>query len=124
MSALATKPHIVIVAGRGEVLRNFLFSDTLPRLAEEARVTVLSVIVDDEYVDRFRQHTEDVVHLVEYPQPRSAARLRTLIENAHDRWQWSAVAQNNWQLRDVRAARRGETWRRRVMIKAGARARL
>ena len=40
------RPHVVIVAGRGEVLRNFVFSDTLPRLAEEARVTLLSVVDD------------------------------------------------------------------------------
>ncbi len=109
------RPHIVIVAGRGEVLRNFLFSDTLLRLAEEARVTVLSVVDGEEFVDRFRDHAESVIRLVEYPQPRPAAYLRTLVENAHDRWQWSAVAQNHWELRDRRAAENGKVWQRRLV---------
>ncbi len=121
MTPGSEKPHVVIVAGRGEVLRNFLFSDTLPRLAEEARVTVLSVVDGEEYVGRFRHHTEEIIRLEEYPQPRTAAYLRTLVQNAHDRWQWSAVARNNWELRDRRAAANGGMWQRRL-VKASARA--
>ncbi len=117
----AVKPHVVIVAGRGEVLRNFLYSDALPRLAEQARVTVLSVVDDEEYVGRFRRYTEDVIRLDAYPQPRLAGYLRALVQNAHDRWQWSAVAKNNWELRDRRAAEKGEMGRRRL-VKAAARA--
>ncbi len=114
------KPHIVIVAGRGEVLRNFLFSDTLPRLAEEARVTVLSVVDGEEYVGRFREITEAVIKLDAFPQARPVAYLRTLIENAHDRWQWSAVAQNNCDLRDLRAAESGKRLQR-GLVRAAAR---
>ncbi len=114
------KPHIVIVAGRGEVLRNFLFSETLPRLAEAARVTVLSVVDGEEYIGRVRHHVENLIRLDAYPQPKPAAYLRSLIENAHDRWQWSAVAQNHWELRDRRAAESGGMWRRRL-VKTAAR---
>ncbi len=114
------RPHVVIVAGRGEVLRNFLFSETLPRLAEEARVTVLSVVDGEEYVGRFRHHVEEVIRLEPHPQARPAAYLRNLVENAHDRWQWSAVAQNNSELRDRRAAESSGMWRRRL-VKAAAR---
>ncbi len=109
----------MIVAGRGEVLRNFLFSDTLPRLAEEARVTVLSVVDGERHVGRFREHVEEVIKLEEYPQPGPAAYVRELVQNAHDRWQWSAVARNNWELRDRRAAEKGEMGRRRL-VKAAA----
>lgn len=111
----------MIVAGRGEVLRNFLFSDTLPRLVDEARVTVLSVVDGERHVGRFRSRVEEVIKLEEYPQPRAAAYLRALIQNAHDRWQWSAVARNNWELRDRRAAENGGMWQRRL-VKASARA--
>ncbi len=114
------RPRILIVAGRGEVLRNFLFSETLTRLAEEARVTVLSVVDGEDYVGRIRPYVEDVIKLEEYPQPRPAAYLRALVQNAHDRWQWSAVAQNNWELRDRRAAEQGEMGKRRI-VKAMAR---
>jgi hypothetical protein len=120
MASSAQRPHVVIVAGRGEVLRNFLFSDTLPRLAEEARVSVLSVVDGEDHVGRLRPHTEEVIRLEEYPQPRLAAHVRTLVQNAHDRWQWSAVAQNNWELRDRRAAEAGVRWRRRL-VKMAAR---
>lgn len=115
------RPHVVIVAGRGEVLRNFVYSDTLPRLAEEARVTLLSVVDGEEHVGRFRRQLEDVIALEEHPPPRPAAYVRALVENAHDRWQWSAVARNNWELRDRRAAERGTVVQRRL-VKAAARA--
>lgn len=107
------RPRIVIVAGRGEVLRNFLYSETLPRLAKEADVTVLSVVDDETFVSPFRAHVEGVVRLEEYPESSFVSRLRALTENAHDRWLWSAVARNNWQLRDRRARDRGQIWRRR-----------
>lgn len=114
-SASDSRPHIVIVAGRGEVLRNFLFSDTLSYLAKSARVTVLSVVDGDAFVRHFSARPERVVRLREYPQPTLVAYLRVLIENAHDRWQWSAVARNNWERRDLRAKERRRVWRRRFV---------
>ena len=121
MSGLSHKPHIVIVAGRGEVLRNFLYSDTLPRLAAGARVTVLSVIDDPEHVGRFQRYTERIVRLAEHPQRPAVAHYRTLVENAHDRWQWSAAARDNWQRRDLRAVERRRVGRR-LVVKAVSRA--
>ncbi len=112
--------QIVLVAGRGEVARNFLFSSTLPRLAEEAEVTVLSVIDDPEFTRRF-DGASRVIRLEEHSPPRAVSYLRTLTENAHDRWLWSAAAQNHWELRDRRAAARGRLGRRRWM-KLAARA--
>jgi hypothetical protein len=108
---------VVIVAGRGEVIRNFLFSDTLPRLAEDAEVTVLSVVDDEEFLGRVRAHVpaEAIVTLADLPPPRLATYVRTLTENAHDRWLWSAVARNNWELRDRRARQRGRLGRRRLL---------
>lgn len=105
----------MIVAGRGEVIRNFLFSETLPRLAEEAEVTVLSVVTDEEFLRHFEAHTARIVPLEHHDQPRLAVYLRTLVENAHDRWLWSAVARNNWELRDRRARERGRMGRRRLV---------
>lgn len=82
---------------------------------------MLSVVDGEEYVGRFRQYTQEVVKLEAFPQPRPAAYLRALIENAHDRWQWSAVARNNSELRDLRAAESGKTWQR-TLVKVAARA--
>ena len=109
---MAKRPHVVLVAGRGEVVRNFLYSDTLARLADEARVTLLSVVVDDELIAPARPYVERIEPLVEHPTPRLAGYLRTLVENVHDRWLWSEVARNNWELRDRRAREAGTLGRR------------
>ena len=112
---MTRRPKIVLVAGRGEVLRNFLFSDTLPRLAEDADVTVLSIVDDEDFLRHFREHTAGIMRLEEHPPPRIVRYLRTLVENAHDRFLWSAAAQNHWQLRDRRARERGRVWPRRIV---------
>ncbi|MEM9291339.1 MAG: hypothetical protein AAGD01_06645 [Acidobacteriota bacterium] len=111
-SAEDRRPHVVLVIPRGEAVRNFLYSDTLSVLAEQARVTVLSVVTDERVVRRAQQVVEEVIALQEYPQAPWPARLRVLTENAHDRWLWSAVARNNWALRDLRAQQRGRRLRR------------
>lgn len=121
-SAAPDRPHVVLVIPRGEAVRNFLYSETLPTLAEKARVTVLSVVQDDGILELPRRHAE-VLPLAEHPvaknaAAKSAAYLRALTENAHDRWLWSAVARNHWQLRDRRARERGLGARsRRLVIK-------
>lgn len=119
---MSARPHLVIVVGRGEVIRNFLFSDTLPRLCEEADVTVLSIVDDEDLLRHVRTHTDRIVPLREHLAPPAVQRLRSLAENAHDRWQWCTTGQNHWELRDRRAAERGgRHLRRRRMMKVGAR---
>lgn len=115
------RPHVLLVVPRGEAVRNFLYSDTLPTLAAAARVTVLTVVHDEEFVGPFRSLTEEILPLPELAASRWVYYLRTLTENAHDRWLWSAVAQNNWELRDRRAAQRGKRWQR-WLVKGAARA--
>lgn len=115
-----SRPHFVIVAGRGEVLRNFLYSETLSRLAESARVSVLSVVDGEHFVQHFSAEPERVIRLEEFPTPLGLAYFRTMIENAHDRWQWSAVASNNWDRRDLRAQENGRVWQRRAVKAASA----
>jgi hypothetical protein len=48
------------------------------------------------------------------------AHLRGLVESAHDRWLWSKVAQNNWELRDRRACQQRKQSLRWV-VKAASR---
>ena len=115
MSRQDSRPRITLVVPRGEAARNFLYSRTLAALAEAADVDILSVIDDDEFSDVFRPHADRVLPLREHSQPRLAASIRQLTENAHDRRLWSAVAQNNWRLRDMRANENGSLGRRRIV---------
>jgi hypothetical protein len=97
------RPHIVLVVPRGEAVRNFVYSDTLPALRERARVTLLSVVDDEPFRQRWGAQADEFVSLRQYPEARVVGWLRALTENAHDRWLWSKVAQNNWEVRDRRA---------------------
>ncbi len=109
------RPHIVLVAGRGEVLRNFLYSETLAGLGREAKITILSVATNDDFVRRFSSRVDRIIKLDPSLQPRLASYVRALAENAHERWLWSAVAKNNWELRDRRARLAGKSLSRRLM---------
>ncbi len=115
-----SRPHVVLVIPRGEAVRNFLYSETLQILHQQARVTVLTVVHDEAFVTPFRHFADEILPLVDFRQHRLIDYLRTLTENAHDRWLWSAVAQNHWQLRDRRAAERGKTLRRRLVKTAAS----
>ncbi|HAM70041.1 MAG TPA: hypothetical protein DCM86_00165 [Verrucomicrobiales bacterium] len=109
------KPRIVFIIPRGEAVRNFLFSDTLEAVGEHARVTVLSVVDDERYVGRCRPFVEEILSLREYAPNPMVARVRSIVENAHDLWLWSEVAKNNWELRDLRAAEQGRLWPRKLL---------
>ncbi len=114
------RPHIVLVAGRGEVLRNFLYSETLARLGREAEVTVLSVVTNEKLVRGFSSEVDRIIPLEQSTQPKLTAYLRALVESAHERWLWSAVARNAWELRDRRAKLAGRSLNR-ALLKSGAR---
>jgi hypothetical protein len=106
---MTQKPHIVLVIPRGEAVRNFLYSDTLSELHKTCRVTVLSVVYDEPLLERIRGNC-DAIHPLKEVQPHwIPGYLRTIIENSHDRWIWSKVAQNNSETRDLRARQKGKS---------------
>jgi hypothetical protein len=114
------KPCIVLVVPRGEAVRNFFYSDTLRLLSERARVVVLSVVTNEAILATARPFVEEIVTIEEHPVHPVAAYLRILVENAHDRWLWSKVAQNNWELRTRRARQRGGIQRLQWLAVAAA----
>lgn len=114
------RPLIVLVVPRGEAVRNFLYSDTLRLLSVRARVVVLSVVTNEAILAVARPFVEEIITIEEHPVHPVAAYLRTQIENAHDCWLWSKVAQNNWEHRDLRARNDGKHLQR-LFIKASSR---
>ncbi len=98
----ADQPHIVLVIARGEAVRNFLYSDTLKVLSEHAHVTLLSVIHDQRFRERFEPYAE-IVPLKAYDEPKWLRRLYHVLWHAHYRWLWSEKAKNKWEILAHRA---------------------
>ncbi len=109
------KPHIVMIVARGEAVRNFLYSDTLPALAQDARITLLSVLHDDKFRARFGQLVDQIIPLKEYPEKRLVRYLRELITMAHYRWIWTEKVKNKWELLDFSAKTRKQKVRNRIL---------
>ncbi len=99
----ARRPHVVLIVPRGEAVRNFLYSDTLPTLSAQARVTLLSVVDDASFRERFEPLVEEIIPLQQHAENRWVTRFRYLVHTAHYRWLWSEVAKNLWEWRDAEA---------------------
>lgn len=108
---MTKKPHILVVIPRGEAVRNFLYSDTLSVLSKNARVTLLSVIHDERFRERFGQYAS-ICPLETCPESLTALRLRYLAHMAHFRWLWSGVARNKWETDDYTARLKHQRIRR------------
>lgn len=91
-----------MVIPRGEAVRNFLYSDTLPYLSENAQVTLLSVIHDDRFRERFDRYAK-LIPLEGFAEKPIVLRIRHLVHMAHFRWLWSGVARNKWETDDYTA---------------------
>lgn len=92
-----------MVVARGEAVRNFLYSDTLPALSEHARVTLLSVLDDEKFKRRFENQVERIVNLGAYREAYIVRVLRELITMAHYRWIWTVKVKNKWEILDHQA---------------------
>jgi hypothetical protein len=113
------RKHIVLVVPRGEAVRNFLYSDTLRCLSENAWVTLLSVMDDEKFIADFRPFCKQIIPLKYYQRGRVVAYLQRLVDTAHDRWLWSEVAKNRWAIHDKAAT--GAARHRRLLLKGIAR---
>ncbi|MBZ0319437.1 MAG: hypothetical protein K8L91_23705 [Anaerolineae bacterium] len=97
---MTKKPHIIIIIPRGEAVRNFLYSDTLRVLSENATITLLSVIHDEVFAARFGPLVEQIVPLLEHDEPRWIRQYRSLVHNAHFCWLGSGVARWRFEYGD------------------------
>lgn len=109
---MANKPHIVLVVARGEAVRNFLYTDTLPALAKFARITLISLVDHGEVIDYVKPYVDQVIPLKEYKEKRLVTNLRYFIHTAHFRWLWSENAKHMWALHHERARSSGRLFGR------------
>ena len=105
------RPHIVMIVPRGEAVKNFLYSDTLRVLSENARVTLLSVVNDEAILAHFRLFTNHIIPLKYHPERRLVTYLRTLVYYAHYRWLWSEKAKTDWEWHNATASTKWEKLR-------------
>ncbi|MFH1762297.1 MAG: hypothetical protein ABIA63_14460 [bacterium] len=93
------KPRILMIIPRGEAVRNFLYSDTLKILHKQADVSLLTVIDDIQFNEKFKPYCTEIIRLMEFTENPLVVRFRYLVHEIHFRWIWSKVAQNMWMVR-------------------------
>lgn len=94
---------ILFVIPRGEVIRNFVFSGTLDRLAEHCDVDLLTVEPNSSMTEMLSRKFGHVYPLREINERWAVRFQREIIEMAHGKWLWSRAAQQRWRLRDSEA---------------------
>lgn len=104
---MTRRPKILVVIPSGEAVRNFLFSETLERLAQDASVSLLTAVHNDEFVERFAPLCDEIVPLQNHRENGVVTRFRFLVHTAHMRWRWSKVFEYNWIARSAEAREGG-----------------
>lgn len=95
--------NIVIIIPRGEAIRNVIYTDTLPILSQQAKITLLSVVTDDHFVAQARPYVERILPIQEVSESKIVRNFRALLYEAHFRWLNSGVAQYNRELNELKA---------------------
>jgi hypothetical protein len=95
--------HLLAIIPRGEVVRNFVYTGCFAQIAEEAKLSLMSVDLGDD-IDGLLRDTCDQIYDLEEIEERWIVRFqREILDVAHGRWLWSAAAQERWRLRDSEA---------------------
>lgn len=95
--------HITVLIPRGEVIRNFVYTGMLDRLAQKAGLSLVSVKPNSSITGLLAGRYGDI-HPLEEIGERWAVRIqREIIELAHGRRLWSRAARERWRLRDAEA---------------------
>ena len=95
--------HVVTLIPRGEVIRNLVYSGVLDHLAENSRLSLLTVNPNSELTKALRHKCENAYPLVDFRERWLVRIQREMIDISHNRWLWSKAAQERWRLRDVEA---------------------
>ncbi len=104
MPTQTTKNKIAFVIPRGEVVRNFVHSGTLKRMAERAALELISVEFEAE-INRELAEKYGALHpLVEYPERFPVRIAREFLDMAHNRWLWSPASRSRVQRHDQQTA--------------------
>lgn len=97
------RKNIVALIPRGEVIRNFVYSQALDEVAAEAKLSLFTVSCNSETDQMLRDRYQLVFPLEEFDEKWIVRIQREILDMAHGRWLWSRAAQERWRLRDSEA---------------------
>jgi hypothetical protein len=102
-NSASPRSHIAAIIPRGEVIRNFLYTDCMDLIAAEQNLSLLSVSLFTELDISLREKYRNVFTLTEVDETCIVRYQREILDIAHGRWLWSRAAQERWRLRDTEA---------------------
>jgi hypothetical protein len=105
------RARILAIIPRGEVIRNFIYTEALDEIAAEADLSLLSVTPNRELEELLRSRYGNVFQLQELKEKWIVHIQREILDLAHGRWLWSEASRERWRLRDKEA----DTVRRRLI---------
>lgn len=95
--------HIALIIPRGEVIRNFIYTDCVNAIAASAPLSLVSVSSCSELDDSLRKQYRNVFALEECDEAWLVRFQRDLLDISHGRWLWSQAAQRRWKIRNKEA---------------------
>jgi hypothetical protein len=111
MTAGGRMPHVAVIVPRGEVIRNFVYSNALDKVAEASELSLISVSPSASLDELLREKYGNVFALNAARERWVVRFQREMIDIAHGRWLWSKAAQERWRLRDSEAK---TAWRKAI----------
>lgn len=106
------KPNLVALVPRGEVIRNFIYSNAFEYAARETNVSLISVSPNKQ-MSRSLSKAFGGMHPLQDLNENWVVRFqREIIELAHGRWLWSRAAAERWRLRDLEARTASQKFKR------------
>jgi hypothetical protein len=103
VSRSRARPRIVAILPRGEAIRNFVHTGALDRLSQDADLSLVTVLPNQQYRESFPRRYRRVDELKGIEERWIVRVQRDFLDMAHGRWLWSEAAKERWRLRDVEA---------------------
>src|SRR6476660_4884938 len=96
---LAERPRVAVVLPRGEAIRNFVYSGALDRIAQNADLTVFTIVPNEQILDDLRARFDAVVPIDAPPRNAISRYANELAQLGHGRRLDSEAARERVRLR-------------------------
>ncbi len=97
------KKTLLFVISRGEVIRNFVYSDIAQQLKKEYQLVFFSVFPNATLQSYLKDNCDELHELKPLQLNYSQRLLHEIMDLAHNRYLWSEAAKVRWNMRDAEA---------------------